>query len=187
MLFIHILVFETDEERLILTEFYTEHKGKCLRTALAVTRNHELAEEALQNAFLKIIQHKDKYFSDSCKRTGTQIVIMVKSAAIDILRREKRLDHALLDDFEPIIANEEPDALRIVAGKEAVSRLQHHVSLLDEVNQTIFEMKYLLGKSDGEIADMIGLKKNAVAVRIHRLKSALFETMRKEGYINGYT
>jgi DNA-directed RNA polymerase specialized sigma24 family protein len=109
----------------------------------------------------------------------------VKSAAIDILRREKRLDHALLDDLEPIIPNDEPDVFRIVAGKEAVSRLQYHVSLLDEVNQTIFEMKYMLGNSDGEIAEMTGLQKNVIAVRIHRLKSALFETMRKEGYIYG--
>jgi DNA-directed RNA polymerase specialized sigma24 family protein len=91
----------------------------------------------------------------------------------------------LLDDFEPIIPNDEPYALRIAAGKEAVKRLQYHVSQLDETSQSLFEMKYILGRNDGEIADMVGLKKNTVAVRIHRLKSTLFETMRKEGYIDG--
>ena len=179
-----LFVIEADEERLVLAEFYKEHKGKCLKVALAITRNQALAEEAIQDAFLRLIKNKEKYFSDSGKRTRTQIVIMVRSAALNILRREKRLDHKLLDDYEPILPNAEPDAYRIVAGKEAVDRLQYHVSQLDEVSQSIFEMKFLLGKSDGEIADMIGFQKNTVAVRIHRLKSSLFETMRKEGYIS---
>jgi len=181
----YLFVIETDEGRLILSAFYSEHKGKCLKAALSVTSNHAWAEEAIQDAFLKMIKHSEKYFDDPCKRTVAQIVIMVKSAAIDILRREKRLDHAMIDDLEPVLPSDEPDMLRVVAGKEAVDRLQHHVSQLDEVSQTIFEMKYLLEKTDGEIAEMTGLTKNTVAVRIHRLKTALQETMRKEGFIHG--
>ena len=185
MLLVCITVFGTDDERVILAEFYEEHMGKCLMAALAVTHNQDWAEEAVQNAFLKIMLQKEKYFSDPGKRTGTLIVIMVKSAAIDILRREKRLDHAMIDDLEEIIPNNEPDLLRIAISKEAVERLQYHVSQLDEASQTIFEMKYLLGQTDGEIAVELGLQKNTVAVRIHRLKEALRDIMRKEGYING--
>ncbi|MCL2083383.1 MAG: RNA polymerase sigma factor [Oscillospiraceae bacterium] len=179
-----LYVFDTDEERMILAEFYHEHKDKCLKAALAVTGNHAIAEEAVQEAFLKMIRRKEKYFSNSCKRTGTLIVIMVKSAAIDILRREKRLGHAMIDDFEPVIDNEKPDILRIIEGKEAVERLQYHISRLDEVSQTLFEMKYLLEKTDGEIAEMIGMSKNAVSVRIHRMTNKLRETMNQEGCAN---
>ena len=184
MLSFYLSILETDEEREIFSEFYLAHKGRCLKVALLITRNHAWAEEAVQEAFLKMIRHKEKYFSNSGKRTGTQIVIMVKSAAIDILRREKRLDHYLLDDIEPIIANNEQDVFRAVASKEAMERLQYHVSQLDEVSQSLFEMKYLLGKADGEIAEMVGLKKNTVAVRIHRLTKTLLDTMRREGYID---
>ena len=184
MLSIYLSMLETEEEKAAFTDLYESYRHLCLNVALKITGSQAMAEDALHNAFLKMIRHKEKHFTNSCKRTASQIVIIVKSAAIDILRREKRLDHDLLDDLEPIIPNDEPDTLRIIASKEAVDRLQHHVSQLNEVNQSLFEMKYLSEKSDGEIANMLGLRKNTVAVRIHRLKSALFETMREEGYIN---
>lgn len=184
MLLFYINMLETDEEREDFAEFYTKHQGKCLAVANAITNNRVWAEEAVHNAFVRMIQHKDKYFTDLRKRTRTQIVIMVRSEAINILNREKKLDHSLLDDVEQIISNDEPDSIRIVAGKETLNRLEHHISQLDEISQALYEMKYILEKSDGEIADMIGLSKNAVAIRIHRIRKRLIEIMRQEGYID---
>jgi len=177
-------MLESDEERASFAQFYNEHQGKCLAVAYAITKNHVWAEEAVHEAFLRMIRYKDKYFTDLRKRTVTLIVIMVRSEALNLLRREKRLDHAILDDVEPFIANEEPDSFRIVAGKDALKRLEHHISQLDEISQALYEMKYILEKSDGEIAEFIGLSKNAVAIRIHRIRKGLIEVMRKEGYVN---
>jgi RNA polymerase sigma-70 factor (ECF subfamily) len=178
-------MLETDEERKKFSELYNKHKGRCLAAAFAITRNHAWAEEAVHDAFIKMILSKEKFFSKPCKRTGTLIVIIVKSAAIDLLRRERRLDHALLKDDGLDAVDDEPDAFRIAAGKEAVARLQCHVSQLNEVNQALFEMKHMRGMSDGEIAEVTGLSKNAVAVRLHRLKNGLREIMREEGIIDG--
>jgi DNA-directed RNA polymerase specialized sigma24 family protein len=74
--------------------------------------------------------------------------------------------------------------LRIITGKEAVERLQHHVSQLDEVGQTLYEMKWILALSDGEIAEKIGKSKNAVAIQIHRIRKGLLENMKKDGYLD---
>jgi RNA polymerase sigma-70 factor (ECF subfamily) len=177
-------MLETDDERKLFADFYDAHYGKCVALAFSITRNHAWAEDAVHNAFLKMIRHKDKYFVDLRKRTRTQIVIMVKSAAIDLLRCEKRLDHVLLDDYETIIPNDEPDALRFVTSKEAVEKLQYYVSQLDEVSQTLYEMKWLLEQSDSEIAEEIGISKNAVAIRIHKIRKGLLENMKKDGYLD---
>ena len=182
MLLIYASMLETDEERESFEEFYKNHQGRCLAVALAITKNHVWAEEAVHNAFLRMIRHKDKYFTDLRKRTGTLIVIMVRSEAINILNREKRLNHSLLEDVEDYIANDEPDVFRIVAGKDTLSRLEYHVSQLNEISQALYEMKFILELSDGEIADIVGLSKNAVAVRLHRIRKGLIESMRQEGY-----
>jgi len=184
MLSFYISMLDSDEEREDFATFYSEHQGRCLATANAITRNHAWAEEAVQNAFLRMIQHKEKYFTDLRKRTGTLIVIMVKSEALNILRREKRLDHSLLEDVEQFVANDEPDAFSVVAGKEALNRLKYAVSQLDEVSQALYEMKYVLEKTDGEIADIIGMSKNAVAIRLHKIRKGLIEALKKEGYID---
>lgn len=185
MLIIYLSMLETDEERESFAEFYEKHQGKCLAVANAITKNHVWAEEAVHNAFLRMIRHKDKYFTDLRKRTRTQIVIMVRSEAINILNREKKLDHIPLDDVEPIIANDVPDNFRIAASKETMNRLEHHVSQLDEISQALFEMKYILDFSDGEIAERVGLSKNAVAIRVHRIRKKLIDDLRQEGFIDG--
>jgi len=184
MLALYIAMLETDEERGLFADFYEQHKGRCLQVALAITHNQAWAEDAVHNAFMRMIRHKDKYFTDPGKRTRTQIVIMVKSEALNLLKREKRLDHSLLDDVEPIVANDEPEAFRVASGKEAMAALQRHVSLLDETSRTLYQMKYISGRTDGEIADEVGITKNAVAIRIHKIRKSLLEKMRKEGYID---
>jgi RNA polymerase sigma-70 factor (ECF subfamily) len=185
MLALYLGMLETEEEQKNFADYYEKHKGLCIRVALAITKNQAWAEEAVHNAFLKMIRHKEKYFTESCKRTASQIVIMVKSAAIDLIRKEKRLDHVSLDNVEPIIANKAPDALRIVAGKEAIDRLQYHISQLNEVNRTMYRMRYILGMTDGEIAEAVGSNNNAVSVRLHRITKGLFEALREEGHFDG--
>jgi RNA polymerase sigma-70 factor (ECF subfamily) len=181
MLTYFLSMLETEEERLTFAAFYEEHRNRCLRAALAITKSMDLAEDAVQDAFLRMIRHKDKYFTDFGKRTGTTIVIMVKSAALNILHRENQLVHSQLDESTPDCT---PDVFRIVAGKDAVDRVQHHVSKLDEANQTVYEMKFLRGMSDGEIAEEIGITKNAVAIRIHKIRSSIISTMEAEGFDN---
>jgi len=184
MLVAYLSLLETDDERRLFADFYEKNKGKCLQVALSITRNHAWAEDAVHNAFMRMIRHKEKYFTDPRKRTPTLIVIMVKSEALNILKSETRLDHALLDDIEPIIPDDEPDAFRIASGKDTIKVLQNLISQLDETNRTMFQMKYVAGKTDGEIADEIGVTKNAVAVRIHKVRKKLFEELRKGGYLD---
>ena len=184
MLSLFLSMLETDEERQSFAAFYEEHRCRCLRVAFAITRNYAWAEEAVHDAFSRMIRHKEKYFSDPGKRTGTQIVIMVKGSALNLLKREKRLSYELLEDAELTIPNDEPDAFRIVAGKETVARLKHHVSQLNAVDKAVYQMKYILGKTNGEIAEAIGISKNAVALRNHKLSMRLLGALREEGYVD---
>jgi RNA polymerase sigma-70 factor (ECF subfamily) len=185
MLVFYFGVLETDEERITFAAFYEEHLGKCLAAARSITNNRSWAEDAVQNAFLRMIRHKEKYFSDERKRTRSTIVIMVKSEAFNILKRENRLEHSLLENAEPFIADGEPDMSRIIIGKESLDRLKKHLSTLDEVSQTLFEMKYILEMTDGEIAKTVGLSKNAVALRLHRMTKAAHDVLEKEGFADG--
>ena len=183
-MFLYLAMLETTEERENFSEYYKKHYGKCLAVAKAITKNQAWAEEAVQNAFIRLITHKEKYFTDERKKTATTIVIMVKGESLNILKREKRLDHLLLEDNEPIVANNEPDAFRIVAGKEAYNKVEQHILELDEVNQALYEMKYIQGLTDSEISKIVNISENAVATRMHRMRKILIKTLKEEGYID---
>ena len=179
---IYLAMLETDEERNDFSEYYEKHYGRCLAVAYDITQNHTWAEEAVQNAFMKMLRHKEKYFSDLGKRTASTIVIMVRSESLDLIKHEKRFKHFDLDEVEPIIADKSPDAFRIVASKEAADCIRKHISSYDRLNKTIFEMKFMERADDGEIAEITGLTKNAVALRIHKMRNVVKEILRKEGF-----
>ena len=181
---IYLAMLETEEERMSFAQYYEKHYGKCLATANTITKNHAWAEEAVHNAVVRIIERKEKYFTEERKKSSTTIVIMVKGESLNILKRENRLDHALLEDVEPFIDNAEPDVFRVIMGKEAVRRVEKHVSQLDLVNQTLYEMKYIQEMSDSEIAEIVGISVNAVATRIFRMRKSLIEILREEGYLD---
>jgi len=179
---IYLAMLETDEERNDFGEYYEKHYGRCLAVARSITKNEVFAEEAVHNAFMKMIRHKENYFSDLRKRTATTIVIMVRSESLDILKHEKRHVHSDLDEVEPIIADTTPEAFRVVAGKEAVDRAKKYFTTLDDLNRAVYEMKFINRMSDGEIAEIIGKTKNAVSHRIHKMRGDLRKILREEGY-----
>jgi RNA polymerase sigma factor (sigma-70 family) len=129
-----------------------------------------------------MIEHKEKYFTQERKKTASTIVLIVESESYNILKREKRFSHSDLDDVEPIIADDAPDAFRVVVGKETVCRIKKHVSQLDDTYRTLYELKYICGMKESEIAIAIGMTQNAVSQRVHRLKTKLGKILREEGY-----
>jgi RNA polymerase sigma-70 factor (ECF subfamily) len=181
---IYLAMLETEEERNSFGEYYEKHYGRCFTAARRITQNDVLAEEAVHNAFMRMIEHKEKYFTHERKKTASTIVLIVESESYNILKREKRFKHSDLGDVEPVIADGTPDAFRVVAGKEAVGRIKEHVSLLDDNYRMIYELKYICGMKESEIAIAIGMTQNAVSQRVHRLKTKLGKILREEGYTN---
>jgi RNA polymerase sigma-70 factor (ECF subfamily) len=167
---------------LALSELYAAYAGRCLAVALSVTRNKVWAEDAVHDAFAKMLARGEEYLRGEGAQVASYIIVSVKNAAIDILRREKRHEHRAPEDYE--FAGAGGDPADAVIASDVESRLRCYVSRLSEENQTIFEMKYLLGMSDKAVASALGISENAAATRFHRLKKSLREKMRKDGYID---
>ena len=67
---------------------YTRLKAMCTIIANSVTRDTGLAEDVVHNCFVKIMEHRDKYFSLPTPKRDGYIVVMVKNKAIDTMRNK---------------------------------------------------------------------------------------------------
>ena len=68
--------------------------------AFEVLKDDALAEDAVQDAFVKIIKHLDDLGEIKCHKTKSFIVIIVRNSAIDILRKEKRQMYINLESMQ---------------------------------------------------------------------------------------
>jgi len=171
MLAVYLAMMDNEDDRHSLTKIYEEYKNIMLMCALRITKNHETAEDAVHNAFISIIKHKEKLFRLSKKELRTQVVIITKNKCIDLLRKNNTFIDESIEDMEYSLETDDmpvEDQIILIDEYKAIRR---HIASLDEVSRLVLEMKYILGMSYKEIGEELGMTAKHVDTRIMRSKA----------------
>ena len=173
MLVYYLQMLDTPEEKIRFEQIYLKYRGLMCHVAEGILHDHQEAEDAVHNAFLKIIKKFSKFQNTPAQDLAPQIVAIARNEAISLLR--KRKDVAPLEDGEGFAETAEE-----VSGYHS---LVDSFTLLPQTYRAAMEMKLLLGYSDGEIAARLGLSKTAVSVRISRGRQLLRNIVEREGFL----
>ena len=79
---------ETDQEK--FRQLYEQYHRLMHWEARRILENHHLAEDAVQEAFLRIIKNFDHIGEIFCPQTKRFVVIIVRNAARNLLAKEKK-------------------------------------------------------------------------------------------------
>ena len=173
MLVYYLQMFDTPEEKIRFEQIYLKYSGLMYHVADGILRDHQEAEDAVHNAFLRIIKKFSKFKSIPAKDLTPQIVVIARNEAISLLRKRKDADP--LEDWEGFAETAEE-----VSDYHALVDTFTH---LPQTYRAAMEMKLLLGYSDGEIAAKLGLSKKAVSVRISRGRQLLRNIVERDGFL----
>ena len=166
-----------------LEELYGNYKWVMLYTAYQILKDQQLAEDAVQTAFLKIIPNLDKIADTNCNRTRKYMVIIVRNVSINLYNRIKiRLETSPPQDFENL-AIKEPLLEDIVISEESLSRLLRSISSLDKKYADVLLLRYAYDYAESDIAELLDISSENVRVRLHRGKKKLWDELeRRDGY-----
>ena len=143
------------------------------KTAVSILHNKEDAEDAVHEAFLRVIKNITKFHSYSCKENVSYLVIIVKGISLNILSSRSKnteLNDDLYDEKnmeETVYSNIEYSA--IVKNINKLSPTLRNVAILHFVEQC----------TPNEISNLLNMKINAVYTSISRARSVLLK-MNKE-------
>lgn len=98
MLSFYLTLIDEPSDKEKFTEIYEHYKGMMMQKAISILHSSALAEEAVQESFIKIAKNIFKISSPICSKTASFIVIIVRNTSYDILRREKPDKNVLLDE-----------------------------------------------------------------------------------------
>lgn len=169
-----LTALELETDRALLQQIYDQYEPRMYRVALQVLKSSALAEDAVHDAFLKLIKHFSEIRKISCKELEPFVVIIVKRTALDLLKQEKRLT-SLEDGWDP----------RAGSGPEtetAYHRLVELIRSMPDTYREVLELRCVLEWSNKDIARRLSLSENAVAVRLMRGKALLQNKLEQEGY-----
>jgi RNA polymerase sigma-70 factor (ECF subfamily) len=154
------------------TEFaqlYERHYATVYKAALRITGNPADAEDVLQTVFLKMLHMG--FESSALQMPQAYFRRASANAAVDLLRRRASHAESHLDDASPMAAVESQALLK--------ERLRQAIATLDPDDGVMFLLRYVEGLTNGELAELFGMEKNHVAVRLHRIRQTLQAQMQR--------
>lgn len=177
MLYLYLFMLETENEKLTFTQIYEETRHACYHMALLSTKNHTMAEDAVHNAFISVIENKDKIFPMPCGKRKSLIVIITRNKSIDLLRKKDN-DYISEEIFEEIV--DDYDLCDILETQEGYEYLINCIMSLPEKYRTVFDLRYVKDMDNMEIAKLLGISNKAVSTQIARAKLMLREMINKD-------
>lgn len=175
----HLLVAAAKQGDLkAFEELVSRYEAKIFRLTMNITRNHEDAEDAMQDAFLKSYSHLKEFAGDS--RFYTWLVRIAANEALMRLRK-RRPNQVSLD--EPIEGDEDlmpreirdwgPGPEQRFAQTEMHEILSGAIDALEPDFRTVFVLRDIEELSTEEAAKTLGISVPAVKSRLLRARLKL--------------
>jgi len=155
---------------------YDATSGKLLAVCLRVLNERAAAEDAMQEAYVKIWNNADRY-----KVTGhspmTWLITIARNTAIDRLRT-RRVDRDIADYGERIATSDPSPEQSAVAASEA-RRIVTCMGELEADRRAAISGVYLEGKSYKELSEQFDVPLNTMRTWLRRSLATLRECMAK--------
>lgn len=162
----------------VLVQRHTQRFYAC---AYRVCLNQDDAEDAVQDAFLKIWRKPDVWKPDRGAKFTTWFYRIVSNAATDILR--KRRNHSGSDVLE-YMADENPEQDEEMQRSEEQRGLEHAIGELPERQQQALNLCFYDGFTNKEAAEILGVGVKALESLLMRAKAGLKQTLIDKGLID---
>lgn len=169
MLVLLLSTLETEEEKSKFKAIYYEYRMLMANRAFDILGDRGLTEDAVQNAFLKILKNIKCVGEVKSTKTKNFVVIITENCAKDIYRKERRtrlFKHMDYDESTDYLEDE-------IETKISVENVKRQIGELPEAYSDVLLLKYFNGLSDREIASALSLTVAAVRKRLYRGRQRL--------------
>jgi RNA polymerase sigma-70 factor (ECF subfamily) len=164
------------------TELCSRNSRRVFRSIYRVTRNHEDAEDALQDSLMKAFQHLNKF--DGRSSFATWLTRIGINSALMILRKKRRGFEISMDATEEggvwqtlQIADHSADPEQQYAGRERSVHLKRAIGALPNALRVVVERAQFREDSTQQIAREMGISIPAAKSRMARAKHVLRKSM----------
>ena len=161
------------QDQTAFAELYTASRGKLFLTVLLIVRRWDLAEEVIQDVYVRIWLNANSYRSSSGSPM-TWMITIARNLAIDLIRMTARESYS--DDS--VLLEIPSDGLTAVEAIEAVedhrTALKHQQNMqsalqsLDPMRRDLVIAAYIHGESREQISKRTGVPVNTVKTWIRR-------------------
>lgn len=176
MLSFYLSLLETDEEKSEFERLYLTYRSRMFAIAMRYLHNTHDAEDAVQHAFLKIIDGKTKIFQIDAHKQQCYLDIIIRNASIDLHKKNKRvIPFEFTENIEDSFSFES-----MVEGKAMKKKLTDFIITLPDAQREALMMTVVLKLTYPEAAMQLNITETALRSRIYQARKSIYRHMEKE-------
>ncbi len=175
----------SDSEINKIEMLYSLYSRNMLTEAYRILKDECYAEDAVQQAFIKIMNNLNRIDLNNINSTKKFLIIITRNVAIDIYNSRKNV----LSNSEYIDAVDQEDAELFAISKspcdellekEKCSRIMNAINDLNPIYRDVIMLERIYGYSRKDIATLLNINYDTVKKRSERARALLDEALRKE-------
>ncbi|WP_142830842.1 RNA polymerase sigma factor [Planococcus soli] len=173
----------SDQDKEALEQLYDRYEKILFSFLYKMLEDRDLAEEALQEVFIKIWRGKGVYDESKGKFTSW-LFRMAQNTAIDLIRKRKK-PTVPIEEAAQTASNDAPVDVQ-VEWQEKQEQIQTAVQHLSAEQQKMIDLFYFKGHTHETIADMcdipLGTVKSRIRLALKKLKTSLHGMQERGAY-----
>lgn len=152
---------ESQEEKTLIEKLYYEYEAQMYSAAFAILQHKQDAEDAVQRAFLKIIENLPTLNLDINRQTQSLLTVITRNIALNEIKKRKRR-------FEFELDNDNSEAIPFIEDFDKISfgEIQSLVDKLPDDLKNVIIMRFILDYNPKIIAGLLDITESAVYKRI---------------------
>ena len=163
------------------------YSGTMLKVAYGITRDKHLAEDAVQESFLRITKNLERLEDIYSPETRGYILTITRNASLSVLKARNGITNreCPLDEIENV--QESCDLEQEVISKVGFEELVSTIRELPKIYADVLYMDWVMDLSIHEISVQLGLQEDTVKKRINRGKKTLQKQLIKKSLWLAYS
>ncbi len=179
-----IMTLENEEERSFVEDIYHTYKNQMMSLCMAILKNTDDAKDAVADTFIRIIKNVDR-FMDAESLEGL-LMVTTKHVACDLYNKKKKknTNESSSTDYDDDTEGSLLDILDIdakieqaILDYEFIDEVKSLLKSMPPDVSTIVVYKYLYHYRNTEIAEMLGVDRSVVNLKLFRARKKLQELL----------
>lgn len=150
---------------------YERYKSRVYRTALAITHDERMAEDILQEVFLRVNRYADSF--DQAQPFEPWVYRITVNLSYSWTNKAKRWVTIFQDALEQLRAPSRRDPARVAESREECAILRRAIDGLPDAHRLVIILYYLEGLSVSEVAYAVGVPEGTIKSRLYYAREKL--------------
>lgn len=163
-----------------IVEIIKDYKDGLILYLNGITKNIHIAEELMEDTFVKLVVKKPRYSDKFSFKTW--LYTIGRNAAIDYLRKRSRHAETPVEELEELLGDEE-DLERSYIREEQKIALRRAMEKLNADYRQALYLSFFEDLSNAEIAAVMRKSRRQIENLIYRGKQSLKSELEKEGFV----